>query len=238
MSNAGPSIAEIGSLVGDPGRANMLGALLDGRALTASELAWTAGVTPATASGHLARLVAGRLLSVARQGRHRYFRLASPDVARMLEGIMVAVSQTAPERRATPRISPALREARTCYDHLAGRLGVALADALVARGEILLSHEAGEVTERGRAALLAFGLPAEQVGRTRRLLCRPCLDWSERRPHLAGALGAALCTRCEELSWIRRMRDSRAVEVTAEGRIGFFRQFGIELQAPGTSRHS
>lgn len=134
-----------------------------------------------------------------------------------------------PTRRATPRIDPALREARTCYDHLAGRLGVGIADALVARGAVVLGDEAGEVTEAGRALLAGFGVATESRTRRRRLLCRPCLDWSERRPHLAGVLGAALCRRCEELGWVRRQRDSRAVTVTAEGRRGLAETFGVSL---------
>ena len=210
----------------------MLAALLDGRALTASELAWTAGVAPATASGHLARLVGGGLLAVTQQGRHRYFRLASADVARMLEGMMVVANHggsAGSPRRATPRIAPALREARTCYDHLAGRLGVGIADALVARGVVMLGDEAGEVTEDGRAWLAAFGIAPDPAARTRRLLCRPCLDWSERRPHLAGVLGAALCRRCVDLGWIRRERDSRAVTITTDGRRGFAESFGLSL---------
>jgi DNA-binding transcriptional ArsR family regulator len=223
-------LAETAALVGDPARANMLAALMDGRALTATELAYVAGVTAATASGHLAKLVDGRLLAVAKQGRHRYFRLAAPAVARMVEGLMV-VSAGRPEttRRASPRISPALREARTCYDHLAGRLGVGLADALVARGLVVLGEEAGEATEAGRAWLMDFGVPRETTGRTRRLFCRPCLDWSERRPHLAGTLGAALCARCADLGWIRRERDSRAVTITAAGRQGFAQALGLAL---------
>ena len=230
MSSA-PSLSEIGALVGDPGRVNILTALLDGGALTATELAFTAGVAPATASEHLAKLVAGGLLAVARQGRSRYFRLASSEVARMLEGMMVvsgAAEAASPVRRATPRISAALREARTCYDHLAGRLGVGLADALVSRGLIVLGEEAGEATEAGRSFLDAFGVRLEAT-RTRRLFCRPCLDWSERRPHLAGVLGAALCARCAELGWIRRERDSRAVTVTPMGRHGFAEAFGLSL---------
>ncbi|MGY2052678.1 ArsR/SmtB family transcription factor [Methylobacterium sp. JK268] len=228
--STGLPLAEIGALVGDPGRANMLSALIDGRALTASELAWSAGVTPATGSGHLAKLVAGGLLTVVRQGRHRYFRLASADVARMLEGMMVVADRGEPaDRRATPRIAPGLREGRTCYDHLAGRLGVAIADALVAREVIVLGDEAGEVTESGRAWLAAFGVAPEPAGRVRRLFCRPCLDWSERRPHLAGVLGAALCRRCLDLGWIRRARDSRAVTVTPEGRRGFSAAFGLPM---------
>ncbi|MCJ2058504.1 winged helix-turn-helix domain-containing protein [Methylobacterium sp. J-048] len=225
------SMSGTAALIGDPARANILTALLDGRALTATELAHTAGVTAPTASGHLAKLVEGRLLGVTVQGRHRYFRLATPEVARMLETILV-VAAAGPEsiaRRATPRISPELREARTCYDHLAGRLGVAIADALVSRGLIVLGEEAGEATEAGRAWLARFGVPVEPVGRTKRLFCRPCLDWSERRPHLAGRLGAALCCRCEELGWIDRARDGRVVTLTPTGRRGFADTFGFHI---------
>jgi DNA-binding transcriptional ArsR family regulator len=228
--SSGLALSAVGALVGDPRRANILSALIDGRALTATELAWTAGVAPATASEHLTKLVAGGLLTVSRQGRHRYFRLAAVEVARMLEAMMVIANQGEPKdapRRATPRIDPALREARTCYDHLAGRLGVGIADAMVNRGLIVLGEEAGEVTASGHAWLAAFGVKVELAGRTRRLLCRPCLDWSERRPHLAGRLGAALCARCEEVGWIERQRDGRAVRVTAKGQLGFAREFGL-----------
>ncbi len=217
--------------MGDAGRVNILTALFDGRALTATELAFRAGVAPATASEHLSKLLAGGLLAVTRHGRNRYFRLASTDVARMLEGMMVvagAVDAAPAARRATPRISLALRHARTCYDHLAGRLGVGLADSLVSGGLILLGDDAGEATEAGRSFFDAFGLRLD-TRRTRRLFCRPCLDWSERRPHLAGILGAALCVRCEELGWIRRERDSRAVAVTPTGQSGFAETFGIPL---------
>ena len=230
--SAGLPISEIGALVGDPGRANMLSALLDGRALTASELAWSAGVAAATASEHLAKLVAAGLLDVTRQGRHRYFRLASPEIARMLESMMVVANganPAEPRRRATPRIDPSLRRARTCYDHLAGQLGVGIADRLVAQGILVLGDEAGELTESGRAWLESFGITVEPLGRTRRLFCRPCLDWSERRPHLAGGLGAALCRRCSELGWIERERDSRAVAVTPTGLRGFAEVFGLSL---------
>lgn len=220
----GLGLARTAALVGDPARANMLAALLDGRALTASELAGCAGIAPATASGHLAKLVDGRLLGRAHQGRHRYFRLAGPEVARMLEGILVLAD--GPPQRPSPRIGAEMREARTCYDHLAGRLAVALADALIARGAIRLSEEGGAVTPAGAALFARFGtaMPA----RGRRPFCRPCLDWSERRPHLAGTLGAALCARCAELGWIDRIRDSRAVRVTDAGRRGFAEWFGVE----------
>lgn len=221
------NMAEIAALVGDPGRANMLTALLDGRALTASELASVAGVTPATASGHLAKLLRGRLLELASQGRHRYFRLASVDVARMLEAIMVVGVEPTTVRRTTPRIAPELREARTCYDHLAGRLAVSLADALVDQGAIILSGEAGEVTDAGHDFLQGFGVALEPPRKTRRIYCRPCLDWSERRSHLGGVIGAALFDRLAALDWIRRAKAGRAVTITPKGQRGFLETFGI-----------
>ena len=222
-------MAEVAALVGDPGRANMLAVLLDGRALTATELAAVAGVTPATASGHLAKLTHGNLLSGETQGRHRYFRLASAEVARMLEAIMLVASRPDDIRRATPRVPPALREARTCYDHLAGRAAVALTDALLAQGAILLAGEAGEVTAKGRDLLGAFGVALEPPRRTRRLYCRPCLDWSERRLHLGGHVGAALFDRLLETDWIRRAKEGRAVTVTPKGRLGLAETFGCRV---------
>jgi len=220
-------IAATAALLGDPARANMLAALLDGRALTAKELAYTAHVTPQTASGHLAKLSDGGLLAAEKQGRHRYYRLASPLVGHMLEGVMAA---TAPEpvRPTTWRGGEALRTARTCYDHLAGRLGVALADALTDRGHVTLGADGGEVTEQGQRFLDDFG--ASPVP-GRRVFCRPCLDWSERRPHLAGRVGAALACRCFDLGWIARQRDTRAVAITLAGRDGFRETFGIVLAA-------
>lgn len=224
--------AEIAALAGDPARARMLHALLDGRALTAAELARVAGVTPQTASGHLARLSAAGLIHVAKQGRHRYHRLASPAIARMMESIMqVAAGLEKPRIIVGPR-DQALRAARTCYDHLAGRLAVALADALVAAGHIELSDDAGLVTDRGSALFQRLGIAVEPdaaTPRTRaRLLCRPCLDWTERRAHIAGRLGAALCAHCLAQGWIRRIDGSRAVAVTRKGELGFRRAFGIE----------
>jgi DNA-binding transcriptional ArsR family regulator len=232
--SSGLPLSEVAALVGDPSRANILEALQDGRALTATELACLAGVSAATASEHLSKLVGGGLLAVSRQGRHRYYRLGSPEIGRMLESMMVVAGGRAAaetNRRATPRIDPALREARTCYDHLAGRLGVGLADGLIARGIVVLGEEAGEVTEGGRAWLAEFGVPIERTGKTRRLFCRPCLDWSERRPHFAGLLGAELCRRCEDMGWITRGRDSRAVTITADGRRGFEQAFGVSPRA-------
>jgi len=228
---AGANIAEVAALVGDPARANILMALADGRALTATELAFLARVTPQTASGHLAKLVDGRLLAVAKQGRHRYFRLASPLVGRMLESInAMAALEGPPRHRPRTPADDALRRARYCYDHLAGRLGVALADALVERGHVEFGDDGGVVTPAGTKFLTGFGL--DLAAPTRRAFCRPCIDWSERRPHIAGAVGAALAARCFDLGWLARIRDTRAVKITPKGQGGLRDTFRIELPAP------
>jgi hypothetical protein len=211
----------------------MLAALMDGRALTATELAFLARVTPQTASAHLAKLVESHLLAVAKQGRHRYFRLGSPLVGRMLEGIMAVASIEAPRRhRPASAKDEALCRARTCYDHLAGRLGVALADALTTRGHVVLGEDGGAVTDSGDEFFRAIGIDlAATRQRRHRTFCRPCLDWSERRPHLAGALGAALASRAFELGWIERLRDTRAVAVTSLGQEAMGRLFGPPVTA-------
>lgn len=223
--------AEVATVAGDPARAGMLHALMDGRALTATELARVAGITPQTASGHLARLTVAGLLAVEKQGRHRYHRLASPAVARMLESIMQVAADAELQRSKTfvgPR-DAALRAGRTCYDHLAGRLGVALADAMVTRGQIELDADAGIVTDAGVALLDRLGIDLDtRTKRKGRMLCRPCLDWSERRPHLAGAVGAALCSHCLTAGWIKRGNGTRAVTVTVMGQRKFREIFGIE----------
>jgi len=226
--------AAVASLVGDPARAGILHALMDGRALTASELARVAGVTPQTASGHLARMVDAGLLSVWKQGRHRYHRIASQGVAQMMESIMLVASDLEAARRPIfvgPR-DEALRAARTCYDHLAGRLGVGLADALTAGGHTVLSDDGGLVTDAGFELFDRLGIDLEPLlasrhKRSARILCRPCLDWSERRPHLAGAFGAALCAHSLANGWIRRTEGSRAVTVTPKGQRIFREEFGV-----------
>jgi DNA-binding transcriptional ArsR family regulator len=229
MSALQPSLAKVAALVGNPARANMLTALVDGRALTASELAYVGGVAPQTASEHLAKLAEGRLLAVAKQGRHCYYRLASPLIATMLESLMTVAAAGPARYQPRWRGGDALRNARTCYDHLAGRLGVALADALMEREQIALSEDGGMVTPRGEEFFVDFGIDFRQRTRSRRPFCKPCLDWSERRPHLAGAVGTALAARCFELGWIDRIPDTRAVLVTPEGEQGLAETFGIAL---------
>lgn len=221
------ALAGTAAAIGDPARAGMLAALMDSRALTATELAAIAGVAPQTASGHLARLSEAGLIRAEKQGRHRYHRLASPEVASLLEGLMALAG--APNPRAAPRTGPrdaGLRAARTCYDHMAGRLAVALADRLVERGHLVLEGEGAALTEAGHGFLAGLGIhPAP----SRRRFCRPCLDWSERRPHLGGTVGAALCGRCLELGWVRRVSGSRALTVTPAGALGFRAAFGVEV---------
>lgn len=219
----GPSIAPVAALVGDPARANMLVALLGGQALTASELALEAGVTPQTASAHLAKLVEGGLVAALKQGRHRYFRLADDGVAHMLEAIMGVAARSGQLRtRPGPR-DPALRRARICYDHLAGELGVRLLDGLVATGH--LERLAGELrlTDRGRTFLRELLVDPERLVQGRRPLCRACLDWSMRRYHLGGALGAALFKTFQARRWIERDSGSRIVRITRAGDIALRR---------------
>jgi DNA-binding transcriptional ArsR family regulator len=214
---SGLHIAEVANLVGDPARANILAALMDERALTASELAYAAGVSPQTTSSHLGKLAQAHLLEVEQQGRHRYYRLASPLVARMIEAVM-AVSANGPRRDRPPaRCDEELRTARTCYDHLAGRLGVGLADALMRRDFVVLDHDGGEVTSAGFEFFAGLGIDLAAPAKSRRVFCRPCLDWTERRHHLAGHVGACLLRHCVERGWVKRKRDSRAVTITPVG---------------------
>jgi DNA-binding transcriptional ArsR family regulator len=235
MSEAHPAVSEIAALVGNPARANILMALIDGRALTASELAYVAGVSPQTTSEHLAMLREAKLLSMTKQGRHCYFRLGSPQVARMIEGIMVVAADGPQRYRPRWNGGEQLRTARTCYDHIAGRLGVALTDALIRHEYIILSEDGGVFTRAGEKHLLDFGVRLEDLRPGRRTFCRPCLDWSERRPHLAGALGTALAERCFELGWIARLRYSRALKISAKGETGFSEVFGVTLSAEQAS---
>jgi DNA-binding transcriptional ArsR family regulator len=224
---AGPIIAEIATLVGDPARATMVSALLDGRALTASELARAARITPQTASSHLGKLTNGGLLSVDRHGRHRYFRLASATVAEMIEGIVAVALEKRPKFRPLSGQARAVSAARICYDHLAGRLSVDLTDALVVREYIVLDDKTAEITTAGAGFFAEFG-----IALPKRRLTRLCLDWTERRPHIAGALGTAITKRFFDLGWIERMKRSQAVIITPLGRRGFLETFGIDASEP------
>src|SRR5262245_39778519 len=228
----GPIIAEIAALVGDPARATMVSALLDGRALTASELAVAARITPQTASTHLAKLTDAGVLSVVRRGRHRHFRLASATVADMIDGIVALALETRPRYRPLSRHARALSAARICYDHLAGRLSVDVTDSFVAREYVVPDGDAAEITPAGRRFLTGFGVELPARRSSRRHLCRLCLDWTERRPHIAGAIGAAITRRYFDLGWMERMRRSHAVIVTPLGRRGFLETFDIDASEP------
>lgn len=212
-------MARVGALVGEPARAAMLLTLMDGRALTAHELAAVAHITPATASRHLGLLVEGGLLRVARQGRHRYHCLASAEVARVLENLMqLAMGQPRPQPPITGPRDADLRLARTCYDHLAGRIGVAIADRLVEEGAVVLEEETALVTDRAGPALERLGIPSTDLhARGAWRNCRPCLDWGERRVHLAGRLGALLCAHCLQQGWLLRKPNSRALALSPRG---------------------
>jgi DNA-binding transcriptional ArsR family regulator len=232
---AAANLVEVAALVGDTARATILAALMGGQALTGNELAYLARVSRPTASEHLLKLVEARLVAVTKQGRYRYYRIASPLVARMLESIIAVAAIEVPSRYQPRSIrDDALRFARTCYDHLAGQVGVAITDALVANGHIVLTEDGGEVTDAGTRFLSAFG--ADLRSRGKRIFCRPCLDWSERRYHVAGLVGAEIWRRCLDLGWLIRERDSRALRLTTAGKAGLFDMFGVDLSREGLER--
>jgi DNA-binding transcriptional ArsR family regulator len=226
---AGPDIARVASLVGDPARANMLTALLSGRALTASELAQEAGITPQTASSHLSKLEAGGMIEPEKQGRHRYYRLTDPDVAGVLEGLAGLAARVGHMRVRTGPKDPALRRARVCYDHLAGDLGVQMLDSMKAQRLVRQKKQDIELTPEGAQFLETnLQISQEMLAHPRRPVCKACLDWSERRHHLAGTLGAALMTRFTELKWAARdtAPGSRVVNFSRNGEKRFAYLFG------------
>jgi len=226
---AGPDIAMVASLVGDPARSNMLTALMTGRALTASELAHQAGITPQTASSHLSKLEAGGLIELEKQGRHRYYRLTGPDVAGVLEGLAGLAARAGHMRVRTGPTDPALRRARICYDHLAGDLGVQMLDSMKRQRLVRHSKQAIELTAEGKRFMEnSLQISAETLAHPRRPVCKACLDWSERRHHLAGTLGAAVMTRFTELKWAARdaAPGSRVVNFTRNGEKRFAELFG------------
>ncbi len=219
----------VASLVGDPARANMLTALLSGRALTASELSQEAGITPQTASSHLSKLESGGLIEQEKQGRHRYYRLADPDVGGVLEGLAALAARAGHMRVRTGPKDPALRRARVCYDHLAGDLGVQMLDSLRRQRLVRQHKQEIELTAEGSRFLSsALQIDADALTHPRRPVCKACLDWSERRHHLAGTLGAALLARFTELKWASRdpTPGSRVVQFTRTGEKRFAALFG------------
>jgi DNA-binding transcriptional ArsR family regulator len=225
------NIASPAALIGDPGRAAMLQALQDGRAHPAGALAWAAGLTAQAASNHLAKLVEGGLVSVEREGRHRYYRLANAEVAHVLEALsLLAAPIRSLEQPRSPQ-ARALREGRCCYGHLAGRLGIAVTDALVARG--VLRHAEGklyDVSPEGRAWFEDLGLDLDAL-RSKRGAARQCLDWTERRHHLAGPLGVGFLSRMVALGWIETVAGSRAARLTTLGREEMRRRLGVDLES-------
>jgi DNA-binding transcriptional ArsR family regulator len=220
----GPDITRVAALLGDPARANMLSALMGGQALTAGELAREAGVTPQTASSHLAKLEDGGLLTRRRQGRHNYFALAGADVAEALEQLTLVAERAGHMRTRPGPKDPAMRRARVCYDHLAGDAGVAMLDALVDRGRIVDDAGSLVLTDSGHSFARDFGVTLEDAGR--RPLCKACLDWSVRRSHLSGVLGAGLLRRIYDLGWARRLEGQRVVQFSAPGLRAFEQAFG------------
>ena len=235
-----PDLAPAAALIADPTRAAILSALLPGRPLAAGELARLAGVSAATASFHLAKLLAGGMITVASQGRHRYYRLASHEVAAALEALGL-ISPARPVRTLRQsREAVALAGARTCYDHLAGRAGVELLDAMLRHGLLeeksfsrtgsgATTEPRFDVTGAGAGTLGAFGLDISEIRRTGRPFAGACLDWTQRRGHLNGALAAAITARLFELGWIERGQRRRSVRITAAGAAGLAVTFGLDL---------
>jgi DNA-binding transcriptional ArsR family regulator len=223
----GPDIALLGALIGDPARANMLTALMSGKALTASELAAEAGVTLQTASSHLRKMETAGLLQVRKQGRHRYFSLADDDVGGLLEVMMGLAAKKGHLRTRTGPKDPALRKARVCYNHLAGELGVRALDSMLASKFLTLEADDLEVTELGEQFFQNLNIDTANLGKSRRPLCRTCLDWSARRSHLAGSIGTALLDRFYDLDWARRVEGSRVVAFSARGEKEFLKRFPL-----------
>jgi len=222
----GPDIARIAALIGDPARANMLTALMSGKALTATELSHEAGVTVQTASSHLSRLEDGGLLNQRRQGRHKYFTLASDHVAQTLESLMGLAAGAGHLRTRTGPKDIALRKARVCYNHLAGDMGTQMYDSFLRRGFLTVDGEGLSLTDAGEAFAREFEIDLDGLRAKRAPLCRECLDWSERRSHLAGSLGRAILSRFEDLGWARRDKQSRVIHFSPDGERRFKEAFG------------
>jgi DNA-binding transcriptional ArsR family regulator len=222
-----PDIARLARAIGDSTRIRMLNALMEGRALTAKELAYGAGIAPATATSHLGKLEGEGLVTATSQGRHKYFRLASAEVAHLIESLTALAPRP---RNAAPAPEQPIRIARFCYDHLAGRLGTRLAEALTARGWLATADKVFVVTRKGESGFASFDIDLARLRRSRRKFAYRCLDWSERRDHLGGALGAAIAQRLITLGWIEKNRRSRVLSVSKTGRRALEKEFGVCLE--------
>ena len=225
-----PNIAKIGALLGDNTRARMLSSLMHGKALTASELARQADVTAQTATTHLAKLEKGGLLTLRKQGRHKYFSLASEDVANLLETLMGLSAGEEPLRMLTGPNDAAMRNARVCYNHLAGTKGIQLYDSLLVKKHLLMKNHNLVISNDGESFFRSFGINVESLRESRSPICRECLDWSERRSHLAGSLGRALLTQLENTGWVKRELNSRVIRFTPKGKIAFNNTFTTILE--------
>jgi len=222
-----PDVARIAALIGDRARATILTGLCGNQALTATELARASGITKQTASAHLSRLLEGGLVVAESQGRHRYFRLSDPDVAEVLEDLMGLASRVGAVKVETGPAEPALRRARVCYDHLAGELGVMVFEGLMRQRLLRADDSRLVLTEAGARIFEDLGIDVAELEKERRPMGLACLDWSVRRHHLAGALGAALLERCFALHWARRPRDSRAIHFSAIGERALRHRFNL-----------
>jgi DNA-binding transcriptional ArsR family regulator len=229
MMSQEPDLAAVAALIAQPSRASILAALLGGELLPATELAYRAHITPQTASSHLTKLLEGNLITVTSVGRHRYYSLKSHEVARILETLQMIAPPTKRYPPQAAKISPELCQARTCYDHLAGRLGVAFTDALLLKNYLMSVEQGYHLTAEGTEWFAAQQIDVETLKKVRRRLAYPCLDWSERRFHLAGSLGAAVAALFFEQRWIKRLPHTRAIELTPAGEKMLQRQFGLHL---------
>ena len=218
--------ANAAKLIGEPARAQMLIALFSGRAMTATELAHSANISPQTASSHLSQLLKGKLLTLEKQGRHRYYRIASADVAAALEALMLLTPRA---KAVETKPLEAIHLARSCYDHIAGRAGVLLADALQQKGWLDTNKQDFIVTPKGEKGFSDFGIKLEPLKKQRRHFARRCLDWSERRHHIAGALGAALMTTLLERKWLKKDESARVLHITRAGLEGLEKTFDVRL---------
>ncbi len=230
MAIVNTNVALIASMVSDASRSAILNALMDGRFHAAGELARMAGIQPQTASFHLAKMVDTGLIAVEKQGRHRYYGIRNPEVAQVMESLLSIAPPVKIKLLRQSAEEQALRKARTCYDHLAGSLGVSLTQSLVREGILLEGENGFEVTKNGEAFFENFQIDLNRVKRKRRSFSHKCLDWSERRHHLAGALGHALLDRLLELNWVQRLPNTRAVKITPQGKVGLKETFALEVE--------